>query len=313
MRQVARTAGKPRGRVRSSPVRRVPVTRKAVQRTRLSHRFEDSAGFLFRLSEGIRSLFYAGRQIVLFGLLAALVCGFLLFFLSGYAHRFSAAVSRSASDLSADSGFLVSAIHLSGNHHESPVQIYRALGFEGGASIFAADPQQVARQLQNLPWIKDAEVSRRFPDVVDIRLEEKVPFGLWRSGQGLYVVDESGRPIVAVQPDKGFSRLPFFFGEMPVHGAELLSVISAHRAVSARLKAMQRVTGRRWNLVLDDGVLVKLPEDGWKREIGALERLIVDKGILERDISEIDLRSHDNYVFVLRHSPPQKSTRGEPT
>jgi cell division protein FtsQ len=76
---------------------------------------------------------------------------------------------------------------------------------------------------------------------------------------------------------------------------------------------MQRIDGRRWNLILDDGVVVKLPEDNWAREIGALERLIVDKGVLERDIAEIDLRSHDNYIFVLRHAAPPKNSRGEPT
>jgi cell division protein FtsQ len=76
---------------------------------------------------------------------------------------------------------------------------------------------------------------------------------------------------------------------------------------------MQRVSGRRWNLVLDDGVLVKLPEENWQTELAALERLVVEDGVLERDITEIDLRVHDNYVFVLRHAAPRKNTRGEPT
>jgi len=58
---------------------------------------------------------------------------------------------------------------------------------------------------------------------------------------------------------------------------------------------------------------VKLPEEGWQKEISALERLIVDNGVLERDIAEIDLRSHDNYIFVLRHAAPQKNARGDAT
>ena len=44
---------------------------------------------------------------------------------------------------------------------------------------------------------------------------------------------------------------------------------------------MKRVYGRRWNLVLDDGVLVKLPETDWAEELNTLERLIVDNGVLE--------------------------------
>ena len=73
---------------------------------------------------------------------------------------------------------------------------------------------------------------------------------------------------------------------------------------------MQRVSGRRWNLILDDGVLVKLPEQDWPKQLDALERLIVENGILERDIAEIDLRPRDNYFFVLRNAVRRKVARG---
>ena len=75
---------------------------------------------------------------------------------------------------------------------------------------------------------------------------------------------------------------------------------------------MQLVSGRRWNLLLDDGVIVKLPEQGWEKQLGTLEHLIVDKGVLERDISEIDLRSPDNYFFKLREQQQQHSSQKRP-
>ena len=60
---------------------------------------------------------------------------------------------------------------------------------------------------------------------------------------------------------------------------------TAHRAIAARIAAYQRVSQRRWNLILDDGVVVKLPETGWQKQLDALEHLIIDKGILERDVT----------------------------
>jgi cell division protein FtsQ len=62
--------------------------------------------------------------------------------------------------------------------------------------------------------------------------------------------------------------------------------------------------------LLSDDVVVKLPEDGWQTQLDLLEHLIVDKAILERDISEIDLREPDNYIFVLRGGQKQQITRG---
>ena len=70
----------------------------------------------------------------------------------------------------------------------------------------------------------------------------------------------------------------------------------------------QRISARRWNLILDDGVVVELPEQNWPRELGVLETLIVDKAILKRNIATIDLRSRSSYSFLLKDS----TTRSEP-
>ena len=55
----------------------------------------------------------------------------------------------------------------------------------------------------------------------------------------------------------------------------------------------------------------KLPETGWQKELDALEHLIVDKGILERDVTEIDLRSPTHYFFVLQERREEGCAAGE--
>ena len=60
-------------------------------------------------------------------------------------------------------------------------------------------------------------------------------------------------------------------------------------------------------------MVVQLPEAGWKKELDALEHLIVDNGILERDVTEIDLRSPRDYFFVLRGGEKKDVQRGKET
>ena len=57
---------------------------------------------------------------------------------------------------------------------------------------------------------------------------------------------------------------------------------------------------------------MKLPEIGWRKELDALDSLIVDKGILERDLTEIDLRSPTQYFFVTKsgEQKDKKTDRG---
>ena len=57
--------------------------------------------------------------------------------------------------------------------------------------------------------------------------------------------------------------------------------------------------------------MVKLPETGWQKELDALEHLIVDKGILEKDVTEIDLRSPTHYFFVLQEWREKRVEQGK--
>jgi cell division protein FtsQ len=95
--------------------------------------------------------------------------------------------------------------------------------------------------------------------------------------------------------------------------AELVDAVKAHRAISARTAAFARISARRWNLILDDGVIVKLPETDWEKQLAALEHLIIDNGILERDVTEIDLRSPTHYFFMLKNGEKKDVQRGKET
>jgi len=226
-------------------------------------------------------------------------------FVGGYVGRTIHAVNVAVDTVADDAGFGITSVHLSGTRRTPPKMILAALGFAPGQSIFTADLQAARARLMRLSWVSDAEVSRTYPDSISVSIVEKRPFALWESADGLYVVERSGAPIVRASAQK-FPHLPLFAGDAPVGGADLADAIAAHNAVAARLRAMQRVSGRRWNLLLDDGVIVELPEQNWAKQLDVLEKLIVDKGVLERDITEIDLRAPDNIFFKLREQPPQQ-------
>ena len=242
--------------------------------------------------------------IVVFTMLAALLA-------SGVIGRTIHRTGAAAGAIAADAGFEIAQVHLSGNTRTSQVTIMAALGFAPGQSIFNADLPAARARLLQLPWVADAEVKRRYPDDISVRLVEKLPFARWQSPNGLYVVERAGGLIT--DKDLGpFQRLPLLLGAgAPGAAAPFVDAVARHRAIVARVQAYQYQSGRRWNLLLDDGVIVKLPETGWQKQLDALDHLIVDKGILERDVSEIDLRSATHYFFV-RKTGEDKEKKTEP-
>jgi len=313
MRSVSAASSMPKSRGRSQASRRSATGRAPPGRAVLTRRKKFRMDPLSRVLRAIGHALDPRRPIfAVSGILAALA-GLIFLFAAGYVHRASARADKAVSAIAADAGFGISAIRLSGARYAPPGEILGALGFQPGDSIFGVDPQRARENLRKLDWIADAQISRHYPDLVFVNVVERAPFALWQSDRGPYVVDGSGKPI-APADSRRFRRMPLFIGDVPAGAGHLVAAIHLNHAVAARAKAMQRVEGRRWNLILDDGVVVKLPEDNWQREIAALEHLIVDRAVLERDITEIDLRDHDHYIFVVRHAAPtSKNSGGEPT
>jgi cell division protein FtsQ len=260
------------------------------------------AGVRSRLETSRPILWFTASLLVL-TLLGGVVAG-------GYIGR-SVRSGETAFDAAlADAGFGIASIKLSGNRRTQAGDILAALGLDEGQSIFAADLEAARNRLLGLPWVFEAEVRRQFPGAITVNIIEREPFALWQTAGGLYVVERSGRVIAPAQGGQ-YPHLPLLSGEgAPAEAAALVDAVAQHRAIGARLKAMQRVSERRWNLLLAGEVVVELPEEGWGSQLDVLEHLIVDKGVLERDVAEIDLRSRDNYVFILRNGAKQQSTRG---
>jgi cell division protein FtsQ len=298
-----------RGRRGAPPAGRIPQERPSA-----GQRKAERSNIVSRLWDGMREKLVLRRPMLMLSLGLVVFTALAGLFISGFFGRTVRSGEHAVTSAVADAGFGISAVHLSGNHRTPPRMILAALGFAPGQSIFGADLHAARARLMQLDWVADAEVRRRYPDSISVSLVEKLPFALWRNDDGdVFVIERSGALIT--DKDVGaFVHLPFFIGDgAPKAGAELVEAIAAHRAVSARIKAMERVSGRRWNLLLDNAVIVKLPEEGWQRELDALEHLIVDKGVLERDISEIDLRSRQNYLFLLRSGEQQQVSRGKDT
>jgi cell division protein FtsQ len=242
-----------------------------------------------------RPIFVLCASLALFVVVVGLIAG-------GYAARTIRGVDHGIDALIADAGFGIQNVQITGNTRTPPTTLAAALNIERGQSIFGADLHGARARLTALDWVADAQVKRRYPDTITVNIVEKIPFALWQSPKGVVIVERAGDVITSKNVDQ-FAKLPKLAGDGGNVGADIVDAVAAHRAISARISVIERIGGRRWNLLLNDGVRVKLPEKDWQKQLDVLEHLIIDKGVLERDISEIDLRSPTHFFFVLKSAP----------
>ena len=202
---------------------------------------------------------------------------------------------------SARAGLKVTDILVEGRVRTKRSTLLEILDLERDDPILAFDPQSTRRGLEALPWVARASVERRLPDVVFVRLAEREPLALWQRDGELSVIDHGGTVIPGV-PAGAFAHLPLVVGaDAAEHATKLLAMLEAEPSLKDMVAAAVRVHGRRWNLQLENGIDVRLPELDPAAAWTQLARIQREHGVLERDVITIDLRMPDR--LVVRTAP----------
>ncbi|SJZ63639.1 cell division protein FtsQ/DivIB [Consotaella salsifontis] len=196
-------------------------------------------------------------------------------------------------------GFALDTINVSGNRETTEIDVLQILWGTGSQSLVSLDPDAARQALEAMPWIEAAAVKKVYPDRVDITLTERQPFALWQRDRDLFIVDREGREIVPYAGSR-FASLPLVVGRgAEKTAAELLDTLDALPGLKARTKAFIRVGDRRWDLRLDNGITIRLPEKDPVEAAAEVMRMDREEGLLERDILSVDMRVEDQMIIKL--------------
>lgn len=206
-------------------------------------------------------------------------------------------------------GFTVDDILIYGRNKTSLDEINNIVNTGYGDNILHIDIHQLKDDLKQLPWVKEVTVERSYmPNILKINLKEKQVGSLWQFNRKFFPIDTDGQ-IINTEYLPGHPLLLIVGKNAPGHINDLLEIIEQDAALFRRIKAANFISGRRWDILLDDmenGITVKLPQNdtdaAWKKLI----KLNKTRGILKRKLTIIDLRFEDKILVK-----PRKITEGE--
>ncbi len=159
------------------------------------------------------------------------------------------------------------------------------------ASSFDIDLDAVRLSIAGLPAVASASVRVRQGGVLVAHVEERQPVAVWRSRDGLGVVDMEGVVIGDIAHRADRADLPVIAGKGATRAVpEAMAILQAAAPLRSRLRGLVRMGERRWDVVLDRGQRILLPETD---PVRALERVIVlaeVQDMLERDLAAVDMR-----------------------
>ena len=237
------------------------------------------------------------RGIVRVGLPFALAFGAVTIYFSDDARR--AAIITALTDLRQQietrPEFMVRLVAVEGASPALEAQIRAHLPRDLPASSFDIDIASVQARIAALPAVARARVRLRRGGVMEVKVTERLAAAIWRNREGRVLVDREGVVIGAYRAGDGTGGqgggLPHVAGagaNRDVPGA--LAILAAAAPLAGRLRGLVRVGERRWDVVLDRGQRILLPE---REPVRALERVIVldeVNGLLERDVAVVDMR-----------------------
>lgn len=218
----------------------------------------------------------------------------------GHSQHVHSAIASLTNGIAVLAGFEIKAVQIQGRVNVQEADIASALGDYKGVSIFAFDTDQARQRLKRNGWIAEARVMRLLPSTLFVELEENKPFALWREGGKTAVIDAEGKVLGLASPSS-FSGLPAVSGAGAAAPAKaLIDAIATLPDLKARVQDIERIAGRRWDLVLDTGLRVKLPAQGIAGALADLSMIASKNPAALYEISEMDFRVPSQFTVRLK-------------
>ncbi|MFW0777422.1 MAG: cell division protein FtsQ/DivIB [Rickettsiales bacterium] len=283
---------------------------KLTSRQRQSQRIMREKAAMKKHKERVRKLQFIGAGIAV----AVGLGGGYWIWQNNIIERTTTAIIDGAYQITIDAGFSLEAMYLEGRSRTSMAEIEKALGVKKGDAILRLSLDEAREKLEKIPSVRSAAVERALPGTLYVRIIEREPVALWQSKGRVTLIDDNG--VVMNDVDRApYQHLPLVVGsDAPDHVKEALSILAAEPALSEHFVAAVRVGKRRWNFRLEDGVEVKLPEQGAKEAWQKLADIHERKELLGRDVRVIDLRAPGKlFIKLSPEDMPHKAVGAKET
>lgn len=239
------------------------------------------------------------RKYILTGAAVSAVLGLGVFaWMSGAVEKAGHWTRAQSLAVTAGAGFRVDEILVTGRNRLDAEILLENLGIAAGDPVFGVSLPAVQAAVAENPWVEHVTVSRRLPGSIVVTIREREPAALWQHHKKISLIDAGGN-VLATAGLESYRHLPLVVGEdARTHVVEVLGLIKAEPDIARHLQAAVRMGGRRWDLRLDNGMLVRLPENNMELALRRLALYHMNNGLLDKNIAEIDLRVADKMVIL---------------
>ncbi len=246
----------------------------------------------YRLSRAWAKPIVRNAALVYLPLVALAIVGWRVAANDGWRGMIEARFVSVIDQIAARPEFAVRGVAVFGGSDKLQAEVRRTLDIQPGMSSLKLDVEELRYRAEALGAVEKATVQFDPQGTLRITVVERIAVVLFRyTDDALVMLDKNGVEIGPVErradhPDLPVIRGPGAQGRV----GEVLALLAAAPSIVPRLRALIRVGERRWDLVLDRDMLIKLPETGSVEALSRIMALHYGEELLDRDIAVIDMR-----------------------
>ena len=199
-------------------------------------------------------------------------------------------------------GFTLRHVETRGNHRVSTQAIYDIAFDQQSAAMPLVDLDGTRARLLQLPWIREARVSRRLPDTIVVDVIERVPVAVWQQNGRFSLIDADGvvlEPVGAAMPE----LVRLIGPDANRRYAALSALLEAAPRLRPMITDATWIGERRWDLHFQGGETLSLPEGDAEARTALARFAQMDQrdSLLGRGFARIDMRDPRRaYVRISR-------------
>jgi len=195
----------------------------------------------------------------------------------------------------------LSKIEITNLNYISEKEILKYFDYFIGKSIFLVPIKQTAENILAIKWIKKISIKSDYKNTIKIFLEEEVPLGIFYNNKQEILFSNNLIILEILDTKKKFSSLLKFYGKNSIYNSKTLLLVLDDN-FKENIESAIFIENRRWNLKLNNQILLKLPQDNIKEAILKYKMIYNNFSNKDlKDIESIDLRILNQAIIKYKN------------
>ena len=167
-------------------------------------------------------------------------------------------------------------------------------------SIFLVPIELITKKIIEIKWVKRIDIQSDYKNTLKINIEEEIPFAVYDNDNLKILFSQDLVVLEILQNTNNYSDLIIFYGQNSIKNSKKL-ILKLDDDIKKILKSATFIENRRWNIQLDNLILLKLPEKNIEEAIENYKKISMNFSRMELyEIENIDLRINKQAIIKYK-------------